>query len=168
MPTVHWWIGEGTGHGKITCVISSKDMLMEYRRKIYQLYDTEQPEKRWLKEAIQRFRNETLATPKDDSPLAPLFEDTTTPMGARRRAAKICGIHPIDFQEEDGLRQDQNSAFCPVCTKAFTPGNTTDSTVVHLNCHHLVHLKCIFEYWDAPGRYLHSVSTSFQGPQSFP
>lgn len=43
-------------------------------------------------------------------------------------------------------------------------GISMDHTVAVLHCEHFFHLKCIFKYWDEPGRILHSSPTCKVAP----
>jgi hypothetical protein len=53
---------------------------------------------------------------------------------------------------------------CTLCHKAWAGGNSMDHTAAVLHCEHVFHLKCIFKYWDEPGKILHTCPTCKQAP----
>ena len=130
---------------------------------LHRLYDSTNPaEPDWVREgvaefhkrAIQPFQNE------DDTPPTPSSYENVVP--------KLFGFLPLDTptcsKTKYGcdLRRDK----CALCQNRYYRGFSEDpkgfsSTIMELHCKnaHKFHLKCIFDYWDAGGKYLHSCPT---------
>jgi hypothetical protein len=56
---------------------------------------------------------------------------------------------------------------CGLCSKPYAGNQGFSSTVMKLQCtsEHHFHLKCIFDFWDQPGKYLHRCPTCREAAQ---
>ncbi|CAG8972552.1 hypothetical protein HYALB_00011402 [Hymenoscyphus albidus] len=138
--------------------------------KLYQLYNTE-GENEWAADGIRTFRETTLQNADDETP-GHLFEWLNPkPTEPRRKAGKVLGMHPIDYSEQQRIHAAGGETHfpvlsaCGVCIEESKGGFTFENTVALLPCGHLHHLKCIFEFWDMPGKYLHTCPTCGSAPK---
>lgn len=126
---------------------------------MYQFYDSTIAGNKWMKRAIKGW-NKTMKS-KNDPGNNPLHQG---PTGYKNIGGKLFGITPVDYTpKRAGV---SHFAACGVCHQLFVGGDTMDSTVVQLACRidHIFHLKCIFRYWDAPGKYLFTCPTCKHAP----
>jgi hypothetical protein len=88
------------------------------------------------------------------------------PSGYANMERFMPAIHPVDLGNEYLVNQIEAGIgkTCKLCHKEWAGGNSMDHTVAVLHCEHLFHLKCIFKYWDEPGKILHSCPTCKQAP----
>jgi hypothetical protein len=126
---------------------------------MYHLNDSTTPGNQWIAQAVTEFDNNltTRAVPESN----PLYQGRT---GYDRPGLDLFGIKPLDHTP--ARAQNAPVAPCDVCHERFVGGDSMDSTVVVLPCSdfHVFHLKCIFKFWDAPGKYLFTCPTC----KSFP
>ena len=126
---------------------------------MYQLYDSTTPGNQWIANAVSEWNANlrTNATPGDN----PLHEGRT---GYKRLGEDLFGIRPIDYTPTRALSAAMLP--CGVCHQHFVGGDSMDSTIVQLVCKHdhIFHLKCIFKFWDAPGKYLYTCPTCKKAP----
>ncbi|PVH78457.1 hypothetical protein DL98DRAFT_573191 [Cadophora sp. DSE1049] len=132
-------------------------------KQIYQLYDSTNPaEPEWVREGIAEFHKKAILPFKDD--------DNTTPAPSSydNVVPQLFGFLPIDTAKCSKTKYgcDLRREKCVLCKKRYYGGFSEDpkgfcSTIVELHCKaaHKFHLKCIFNYWDARGKYLHSCPT---------
>lgn len=75
-------------------------------------------------------------------------------------------IQPFDRGIDEMVKEIEQyiGKTCTLCHKAWAGGNSMDHTVAVLYCDHYFHLKCIFKYWDEPGKILHTCPTCKQAP----
>ncbi|OWP07315.1 erythrocyte binding protein [Marssonina coronariae] len=98
-------------------------------------------------------------------PLAPPSRD---PSSYRHLLPRLFGIIPITAPDTMNATNFPNCIGstswkeCGMCNNEMASGKGIDSTIVELACSpigHVFHIRCIFEYWDAPGKLLHSCPT---------
>ncbi|KAH7410709.1 hypothetical protein BKA64DRAFT_360843 [Cadophora sp. MPI-SDFR-AT-0126] len=132
-------------------------------KQIYQLYDSTNPsEPEWVKERVAEFHKRAILPfrNEDNTPPAPSSYENVVP--------KMFGFLPLETatcsKTKDGcdLRREK----CALCKKCYYRGFSEGpkgfcSTIVELHCKDAdkFHVKCIFGYWDARGKYLHSCPT---------
>ncbi|KAL2069505.1 hypothetical protein VTL71DRAFT_14184 [Oculimacula yallundae] len=124
---------------------------------IYQLYNCKnKAEPMWVEEGIKLFDQKVFTQFIDTN-----FSLPITPTALSNILPRIFGFLPIDT---DALySQSFSRDSCTLCSKSLyneeaRPIRGFSNTVVELYCssQHKFHLKCIFTYWDSPGKYLHS------------
>ncbi|KAI6715175.1 hypothetical protein JHW43_002293 [Diplocarpon mali] len=90
------------------------------------------------------------------------------PSSYRHLLPRLFGIIPITAPDTMNATNFPNCIGstswkeCGMCNNEMASGKGIDSTIVELACSpigHVFHIRCIFEYWDAPGKLLHSCPT---------
>ncbi|KAJ5040911.1 uncharacterized protein L3040_005470 [Drepanopeziza brunnea f. sp. 'multigermtubi'] len=128
-------------------------------KQIYQLYsENDAP---WVKEGIKQFDRKT------ETAFANIPLDVSA-TAYQHVVPKLFGIKPVNIDDPssslsiDLVGTGPMRKLCLICNKQMGPGLSVTSTVVELTCSpvsHFFHLQCMFEYWDMPGKLLHSCPT---------
>ncbi|KAH7346327.1 hypothetical protein BKA65DRAFT_537021 [Rhexocercosporidium sp. MPI-PUGE-AT-0058] len=129
-------------------------------KQIYQLYDsTNSAEPEWVRTGVTEFDGRVILPFQDED------NQTPAPTSFKKIIPKIFGFLPIDIASYSKTKYgcDFRQDLCTLCKKRYYQGRSENpkgfgSTVMELHCkdHHRFHLKCIFEFWDGRGKYLHT------------
>jgi hypothetical protein len=117
---------------------------------------------------MQEFQNNVYFAPQLPSPGQYERETYNSRSSYHYISRSLFGFMPMLMSEVATLPAGHSlHSPCGLCSKPYAGNQGFSSTVMKLQCtsEHHFHLKCIFDFWDQPGKYLHRCPTCREAAQ---